>query len=180
MENESEPTPFYKKTSTFLKVVTIGFACLEILGVVVLQFANQCELWESYPNTLSVCNFGGWQLAEKEEISSVLRQLTFFSLYVGNNKLMMALLSIVCAFSTDERTKQLVGVVGTLGTAAYFVNMNPLMKLMLTEKEVSPILVNSTFWTILVLFVLNFSATAAYTVAIKGKNTAATKGNKDN
>ena len=72
---------FTKKTSTFLKVVTIGFACLEILGVVILQFANQCEWWESYPNTLSVCNFGGWQLAEKEEISLVHRQLTFFALY---------------------------------------------------------------------------------------------------
>ena len=69
---------------------------------------------------------------------------------------MMALLSIVCAFSTNKRTNQLVGIVDTLGTAAYFVNIIPLMKLMLTEKEVSPILVNSTFWTILVFFVLNF------------------------
>jgi len=183
MENRTEATPlkaggpidrikkeiFFNKASTFLKVVTLSFVVLEFSGVIVLWFVKQCDLgyWSF---ALAVCNFEGWQIAEQEGEQAVLNQMEFYSYYVGNNKFMMALLLIVCALSNDVRTNQMAGMVGALGCALYFPKMEPLMKMMLNDEEVSATIANSTYWIIVVSFLLWTSATVAFSLAIKWKN----------
>ena len=91
-------------TKTFAAAATL-FAAVELFTCYYLWFDHDGSLFGE--GTMAPGNFEGWRLARQSgrKWSSVERQLSFFSLWVGNNKFIFSALLLVRAGSSDGRTR---------------------------------------------------------------------------
>ena len=124
-------------TKTFATVAVL-FIALQLFACYVVWFDQ--EALTTGPNTLAPANFEGWKLAKREgtKMAPVIRQLQFYTLWVGNNKFISSTLLLVCAFSSDGLTRLLAALFTTLGCALYFNQMDTTMKLMDAKGDVRP------------------------------------------
>ena len=73
----------------------------------------------------SIGNFEGWKYALENDIGSVTRQLILFSRFTGNNKFMMMLMLIACAYSGNPVTRMWASLINAVGCLLFFVFMLP-------------------------------------------------------
>ena len=116
-----------KMTKTFAAAATL-FAAVELFTCYYLWFDHDGSLFGE--GTMAPGNFEGWRLARQSGLkwSSVERQLSFFSLWVGNNKFIFSALLLVCAGSSDGRTRLMASLFTFVGCAIYFAQMSPLLR----------------------------------------------------
>ena len=116
-----------KMTKTFAAAATL-FAAVELFTCYYLWFDHDGSLFGE--GTMAPGNFEGWRLARRSgrKWSSVERQLSFFSLWVGNNKFIFSALLLVCAGSSDGRTRLMASLFTFVGCAIYFAQMSPLLR----------------------------------------------------
>ena len=116
-----------KMTKTFAAAATL-FAAVELFTCYYLWFDHDGSLFGE--GTMAPGNFEGWRLARQSgrKWSSVERQLSFFSLWVGNNKFIFSALLLVCAGSSDGRTRLMASLFTFVGCAIYFAQMSPLLR----------------------------------------------------
>ena len=124
-------------TKTFA-TVAVFFIAHELFVLYVVWFDQ--EALTTGPNTLAPANFEGWKLAKREgtKMAPVIRQLQFYTLWVGNNKFINSTLLLVCAFSSDGLTRLLAALFAALGCALFFNQMDTAMKLMDAKGDVRP------------------------------------------
>lgn len=116
-------------TKTFTIVAAL-FVTLE-LGVCYNLWFDQ-DASKLGDATLAPANFEGWKLAQRggSKWMPVERQLSFFSLWVANNKFILSTLLAVCAFSQDGMTRLLASFFTSVGCAIYFISMDSSMRSM--------------------------------------------------
>ena len=106
--------------------VALLFAACELLSVYQLYFDQDAT---QFPDSLAPGAFEGWRISQiKMGMAPAHRQIEFFALWVANNKLIMTMLSLLCATSSESAVRVPAALIMTAGCLLYFPRLDPALR----------------------------------------------------
>ena len=141
----------------FMRIVTIGFLCLEALNVLVLYLIPGSK----YANAVGV--FGAWEKSKSDpQIHDFVKYLVN---WVAGTKVIFISLLVVILIIADDYTLLVAGVAMVISIASFFWRLFPLISKMDREGQIQPKNYSKALGWMIAAFIMVFVGGVVLTLA---------------